>query len=106
MELYNRRQVLNRGLCRLGRCRSSSNTARRVCQRSGGRPRQRQQDRQGQCLQDGAGVASLDGTAEPVVAYIHDASSGEISLFVGSREVTLHDTAIVAKLASAARKGA
>ena len=48
----------------------------------------------------------VDGAAEPVVAYIRDASSGVISLFVGDREVTLHDTGIAAKLASAANKEA
>jgi hypothetical protein len=57
-------------------------------------------------LKDSATAASLDGTAEPVVAYIRDASTGEISLFVGSREVTLHDSGIATKLASAASKGA
>jgi hypothetical protein len=40
------------------------------------------------------------------VAYIRDASSGVISLFVGSREVTLHDSTVAAKLVSAANKGA
>jgi hypothetical protein len=57
-------------------------------------------------LKDSPAAASFDGSAEPVVAYIRDASSGEISLFVGSREVTVHDSSIVAKLASAASKGA
>jgi hypothetical protein len=60
----------------------------------------------GSAIKETAPAASFDGTAEPVVAYIHDASSGVISLFVGSREVTLHDTAIAAKLASAAKKEA
>jgi hypothetical protein len=57
-------------------------------------------------IKDTAPAASFDGTTEPVVAYIRDASNGEISLFVGSREVTLHDSGIAAKLASAASKGA
>jgi hypothetical protein len=57
-------------------------------------------------IKDTAPAATFDGDAEPVVAYIRDASSGVISLFVGSREVTLHDPAITAKLASAAKKEA
>jgi hypothetical protein len=53
-----------------------------------------------------ASGASLGATAEPVVAYLRDARSGEISLFVGSREITLHDPDIAAKLAAAASKEA
>jgi hypothetical protein len=51
-------------------------------------------------------ASSLEGADGPVVAYLRDARSGEISLFVGSRELTLHDTGIAAKLADAASKGA
>ena len=41
----------------------------------------------------------------PVVAYVRDARSGEISIFVGSREITVHDASIAASLAHAASKG-
>ncbi len=41
----------------------------------------------------------------PVVAYVRDAPSGEISIFVGSREITVHDPSIAATLAHAASKG-
>jgi hypothetical protein len=41
----------------------------------------------------------------PVVAYVRNASAGQISLFVGSREITVHDPAIAAALAHAAGKG-
>jgi hypothetical protein len=41
----------------------------------------------------------------PVVAYVRDARSGEISIFVGSREITVHDPSIAASLAHAASKG-
>ena len=41
----------------------------------------------------------------PVVAYVRDARSGEISIFVGSREITVHDKSIAATLAHAASKG-
>ena len=54
----------------------------------------------------GEGTPGQEVAAEPVVAYLRDARSGEISLFVGAREVTLHDRSIAAKLAAAAGKEA
>jgi len=39
---------------------------------------------------------------EPIVAYVRNRRSGEISLFVGSREVTVRDNVVAAKLASLA----
>ena len=39
----------------------------------------------------------------PVVAYIRDARTGEISVMAGEREVKLHDRKIAARLARAAR---
>jgi hypothetical protein len=39
----------------------------------------------------------------PVVAYIRDAGTGEISVMAGEREVKLHDRKIAARLARAAR---
>jgi hypothetical protein len=41
--------------------------------------------------------------AAPMVAYIHDASSGEISLNWGERTVKVTDRKIAARLARAAR---
>lgn len=41
--------------------------------------------------------------AKPIVAYIHDASTGEISLSTGERTVKLRDRKIAAQLAHAAR---
>jgi hypothetical protein len=41
--------------------------------------------------------------AKPIVAYIHDASTGEISLNTGERTVKLRDRKIAAQLAHAAR---
>ncbi len=39
----------------------------------------------------------------PVVAYIRNPRTGEISVMAGEREVKLHDRKIAAKLARAAR---
>lgn len=36
--------------------------------------------------------------AEPLVAYVHNAASGTLSLMSGTREVTLHDPDLVARL--------
>jgi hypothetical protein len=41
--------------------------------------------------------------ARPIVAYIHDARNGEISLSTGERTVKLTDRKIAARLARAAR---
>ncbi|MFI5267854.1 MAG: hypothetical protein ACHQ7M_10805 [Chloroflexota bacterium] len=41
---------------------------------------------------------SLPDSSEPVVAYVHNAASGDISLMVGTREVVLHDPDLVARL--------
>lgn len=41
--------------------------------------------------------------ARPLVAYIHDAGNGEISLNTGERTVKLTDRKIAARLARAAR---
>jgi hypothetical protein len=41
--------------------------------------------------------------ARPIVAYIHDASTGEISLNTGERTVAFRDRKIAAQLAHAAR---
>jgi hypothetical protein len=41
--------------------------------------------------------------AKPIVAYIHDARTGEISLNTGERTVKVRDRKIAAQLAHAAR---
>jgi hypothetical protein len=38
------------------------------------------------------------GLAEPLVAYVHNAASGTLSLMSGTREITLHDPDLVARL--------
>jgi hypothetical protein len=44
-------------------------------------------------------------TADPIVAYIHNAASGELSLMVGTREMTIHDPDLVARLFQRAGSG-
>lgn len=41
--------------------------------------------------------------SEPVVAYVRDARTGEISLMVADREVTVHNKQLAAQIARAAR---
>lgn len=49
----------------------------------------------------------LEGTADdlavPVVAHITDAASGQMTLYVGEREVALRDSLLVQRLLRAAR---
>lgn len=40
---------------------------------------------------------------EPLVAQVRDAKSGEIVLFAGERQVTIHDRAMAAQLLAAVR---
>lgn len=47
--------------------------------------------------------AKATKNAPPLVAYIHDAGNGEISLNTGERTVKLTDRKITARLARAAR---
>ena len=41
--------------------------------------------------------------AEPVIAHLRDLGRGEISLFVGEREVTLNDPHLAARIFNASR---
>jgi hypothetical protein len=41
-------------------------------------------------------------TGEPLVAYVSDASTGELTLLVGEREVLITDPDLVSRLTSAA----
>jgi hypothetical protein len=53
-----------------------------------------------------ADVASADRGdvgSEPVVAYVSDASKGEITVMKGEREVQLHDRKLARQIARAAR---
>jgi len=43
-------------------------------------------------------------SAEPLVARIRDAASGEIDLFIGERQLTYRDPDLAARLVRAARK--
>ena len=49
-------------------------------------------------------AASPSAWSDPVVAYVHNASSGDLSLMVGTTEVTLHDPDLVARLFQRAGK--
>lgn len=42
------------------------------------------------------------GASGPLVAYVHDVSTGEVAVMVGGHEVVITDKALVAKLAKAA----
>jgi hypothetical protein len=42
-------------------------------------------------------------SASDIVALVKDARTGEISLFVGEREVTIHDRTVAARLVRATR---
>jgi predicted nicotinamide N-methyase len=42
-------------------------------------------------------------TAEPIVAHLRDARTGEIDLFRGTSQVRLHDKALAAQLIRASR---
>jgi len=41
--------------------------------------------------------------AEPMVAHVRNAATGEIAILVGTREIIIHDRAIVARLVKATR---
>jgi hypothetical protein len=47
--------------------------------------------------------SSAPSLAEPLVAYIRDAAAGEIALYIGTREIVIHDLNLVARLVQAAR---
>jgi hypothetical protein len=47
--------------------------------------------------------ASAAAGSGPIVAYIHEPSTGEISVMAGERQVKLHDRKIAARIARAAK---
>ena len=49
------------------------------------------------------GTPLAEGAPQPMVAYVRDASRGEIALMVGDREVTYHDSEIVSRFIRAAQ---
>lgn len=53
-----------------------------------------------------AGRATTHATLsehEPLVAYVRDASAGELTLFVGTREIVVRDPKLVMRLVQAAQ---
>ena len=44
------------------------------------------------------------GFPDSLIAHLRDASTGEVALFVGTREVIVRDRQLVARLLSAARR--
>lgn len=49
-----------------------------------------------------AAPAGADAGSEPVVAYVADPKSGEVSLMAGDREVSRRDPELAARIARAA----
>jgi hypothetical protein len=49
----------------------------------------------------GEGPLATGALTEPLIAHVRDLSSGEISLFSGEREITIHDRHLASRLASA-----
>jgi hypothetical protein len=51
-------------------------------------------------------LASTEGLAidEHLVAHVTNARTGEIALFIGTREVTIHDRKVAARLVRATRR--
>lgn len=49
--------------------------------------------------------SSQAGFSDPIVAYVHNASSGNIALMVGTREVAVHDPELVERLLHGAVNG-
>jgi hypothetical protein len=47
--------------------------------------------------------AEAAGKSGPIVAYIRQPGTGEISVMAGERQVTLHDRKIAARIARAAK---
>jgi anaerobic selenocysteine-containing dehydrogenase len=50
-----------------------------------------------------AAGAEAGGTLEPLVAHIHDLASGEMTLYLGTNEVSYRDPEMAARLLRAAR---
>jgi hypothetical protein len=48
-------------------------------------------------------VAALPSTTEPLIAHITDLQSGEMSVYMGEREFTINDPALVRRLFGATK---
>ena len=57
----------------------------------------------GPALEAGGAVLGAKA-AGPLVVYVPDAAAGDVSIMVGTQEVTYHDPDLVARLARAARR--
>ena len=51
----------------------------------------------------GGAVPGLSGSAGPLVAHVRDASTGEIGILNGTREVVIRDPRLVARLIHASK---
>ena len=56
----------------------------------------------GALLSERAEADPADAGSEPVVAYVRNPASGEISVMVGDREVNVHDPKLAARISRAA----
>lgn len=54
----------------------------------------------------GTSAAAAPAAQGPVLAYVHDASKGEVVVMRGETEVVVHDPALVRSLTKHAAKGA
>lgn len=57
----------------------------------------------GSLTADRADAATGPAGSEPVVAYLKNPGSGEITVMSGNREVTVHDEKLAARIAQAIR---
>jgi hypothetical protein len=57
----------------------------------------------GAIVRPSRGTPLAEGAPQPMVAYVRDASRGEIALMVGDREVSYHDSEVVGRLIKAAQ---
>ena len=48
-------------------------------------------------------LEAAEALSEPLAAYVRDAKTGEIAVFIGSREVIIRDLGLVAQLVHATR---
>lgn len=62
-------------------------------------------DASGQGL-DVHGDGSVEGIEEDIIAHVHPASTGEVSILVGDQELVVRDPELVSRLAAGARRAA
>ena len=106
MQSYDRRQFLTRMSAGLAVAGAAAFIPRAVVSNAGGAGTGRASAGHGDNgPEDGLVPFPTEVAEGPVIAYFRDARSGDISIFVGSREITVHDRSIAASLAHAASKG-